>query len=156
LYIDDVFPERSLDSAFITEGGELLYADDGAAGPRAQGTTTLQRHAELETTLLALGRWARCWGVRFSSSKSGYVWFYHPGRAADPVPQHRLLLQQAPSNTIETPHVEKSQSPGVWLHGSLPPDRHFAHVAAKCSSVSRMLRAIQAPDRPPGFETIRT
>jgi hypothetical protein len=108
-----------------------------------------------------LGRWARRWGVRFSSSKSAVVWFRARGPTAQAIytndilslPAHQIAYNA--DTKIELPITDRYQYLGIWLDARFSSQPHFAHMKAKCQSVSAMLNSVQSPDAPPGFDVIR-
>ena len=57
---------------------------------------------------------------------------------------------------IHIPTVETYQYLGVWLSATGSSTAHFQHMRDRCQPVSNLLRGIQRPDGPPGFEVIRT
>ena len=164
LYIDDAFPRRALrpQRAFYADAGELLYADDSIATAGSDCPTADARHLQVQTTLDALGAWARLWGVRFSGDKSECVWFSDTdaasiAAAADAEARlPRFTIAHAAGETITVRPAREYQYLGVWLSSTLAPDRQFAHTVAKCSTASDVLRAIQTPAGPPGVHVIRT
>jgi len=71
LFINDIY-----DSVDNTAVNMYLFADDIAIVPVTSVHLTAQsRSTALRNSLLGLSAWARKWKVRFSPTKSAYVWF---------------------------------------------------------------------------------
>ena len=166
IFIDLAFPEKALAMAFVTDCGELLYADDGACAPPIEATL-LERYRALQHQLDALGAWAACWGVRFSAKKSAVVWF-HPlqmgskarakvdSRIAELDGSGELHIPYGGGPRVLLPAAKEYQYLGVWLTQDLSSDRQYLHIVERTVRVSAMIRALIAPGRPPGFQVIRT
>ena len=166
IFIDLAFPSTGLQVAFVTDCGELLYADDGACAPSIKATLEV-RYRELQWLLDALGAWAACWGVRFSAKKSAVVWF-HPlqmrskqrkrvdERIAALDGGGELRIPYDDTHSVPIPAATEYQYLGVWLTQDLSSDRQYLHMVERVTRVSAMIRALIAPGRPPGFPVIRT
>jgi len=98
LFIDDALPASARDAAFITLLGHLLFADDMALAPAVEADLA-SRHRQMQEALAHLGAWARRWGVRFSASKSGCVWFHRP-RSKQARLEAKAAAQQLPPFVI--------------------------------------------------------
>ena len=152
VFINDSHEQASATVALKHSAGYLLYADDMALAPNTQLNVT-ERHAQLQEALTALGDWARKWGVRFSATKSGVMWFFQGGTAKHTLTTARALpplsIQHADGPAIHLPFVEAYQYLGVWLNAKLTSHTHFRHVLEKCTPMSALLRRVQLPDAPP-------
>jgi hypothetical protein len=159
VFINDILQPSDSATAFKRDGGHLLYADDLALAPSIKHDLT-ERHAQLQSALTEVGEWAKRWGVRFSPTKSGVVWFYKNGTkpatraAAHALPA--LTVPHATGQAAQLPYVEEYQYLGVWLNAKLSAHTHFRFLAAKCAHTSALLGSVQSPDAPPGPEVIRT
>ena len=158
VFINDSHEQASATVALKHSAGYLLYADDMALAPNTQLNVT-ERHAQLQEALTALGDWARKWGVRFSATKSGVMWFFQGGTAKHTLTTARALpplsIQHADGPAIHLPFVEAYQYLGVWLNAKLTSHTHFRHVLEKCTPMSALLRRVQSPDAPPGPDVVR-
>jgi hypothetical protein len=145
-----------LASAFYTEAGNLLYADDVAIAPPSDADL-YQRHAALQQTLHHIGQWAAVWGVRFSSKKSGCVWFH---QRSTPAFQHALRLPSlsiplSPSHVTPIPIVNEYKYLGVWFDSLLSSDTHMKQTLPRVIAASNSIRSLIVPQFPPGPSTIR-
>ena len=159
VFINDSHKHTSTAKAFISRSGHLLYADDMAVAPSEEHDVT-HRHAQLQTALTALGRWAQRWGVRFSATKSGVLWFYKNGTKKATLNVAHILPpltipHAAGQPAIQLPVVQEYQYLGVWLNAKLTAHNHFRHLMAKCTPMSALLRGVQSPNAAPGPEVVR-
>jgi hypothetical protein len=159
VFINDIQQPLGSAVAFKRKAGHLLYADDLVLAPSAKHDVT-KRHEQLQRALTAVGEWAKRWGVRFSSSKSGVVWFHKTGGAKASLAAARALpaltIPHAAGQAAQLPYVEEYQYLGVWLNAKLSAHSHFRFLAAKCAHTSALLRGVQSPDAPPGPDVVRT
>ena len=82
VFINDALSEPLVSALFVTADGKLLFADDMTVAPATSLPSAVERAVALQSTLTALGTWARANGVRFSDSKSGVLWFHSAHHAA--------------------------------------------------------------------------
>jgi hypothetical protein len=166
-YINDMVPDDSSPqsrpaSSFFSDVGQLLYADDVAAGPGNLHSIRL-RAQQLQSYLNTIGAWASTWGVQFSPTKSSVVWFRLPAtqgrKAADqrsrPLPAFTIPCGSNPSQTVRLPTVSQYQYLGVWLHETLSATPQFEHVRASATSASNMVRGMLSHSSPPSPLVVR-
>ena len=148
----------SITRSFITEVGSLYYADDIAIAPPINYNLD-QRKIALQNYLTDLGDWAHRWGVRFSDTKSGCVWFHSPDFKMKHLNNIDYKINFSVNYTsqysISIPNTDRYQYLGVWFDETLSSKPHFAHMRSKCLTASNMIRGIINNDGPPDFSVIR-
>ena len=172
LYINDMLPPNedaatAPGAAFITRAGTLLYADDGTVAPGTTAPSITERTRQLQTRLDEIGKWADVWGVRFSATKSGCVWFRAPlarGRtAADQralgapgrLPTFTIPCPGDASLDVAIPNVTQYKYLGVWLHQALSPVAQVEHLMQSAAAASNLVRGMLSHRSPPGPAVVR-
>lgn len=172
LYINDMLPnndtaEASASTCFRQRNGTLLYADDAAAAPPSSSRSRIDRANHLQDTLTGIGRWADTWGVRFSASKSGCIWFRAPLTRGKTAADQRALTREGalrtfsvpcpsdPSLTIHIPNVEQYKYLGVWLHQAMSPTKQVEHVVQSATAASNLVRTMLSYRSPPSPGVVR-
>jgi hypothetical protein len=100
--------------------------------------------------------------VRFSSSKSGCVWFhlpdskYHLSSAETAAHQIQFSIPYGSSTqTVPIPNVPKYQYLGVWLHQNLSYIPQFEHMKTTATQASNLVRSSLSTAFPPSALVVR-
>jgi hypothetical protein len=176
LFINDLFPDlRSMEisTAFSTDPGQLLFADDIALAPPSLLTPvnsssdpaassanlhplSLSQLCEtMQSRLDSLGKWASLWGVRFSATKSGCVWFrFNHLRLSFRSPL-TFNIHYSLTQSLSIPNVSNYKYLGVFLDECFSPHPHITHVLKKARFYSNLLSSLCTRTNRPGYQILR-
>jgi len=152
LFINDLFDDDCVDVAFVSSVGRLLFADDIVSTPPLSSRFNML--STMNSCLERVGKWASLWGVRFSTSKSGCVWFQDIYKQLQG-PLYCFSIPYSSSAALAIPNVSSYKYLGVVLHEAFSAAPHTQHVLKKARFYSVMLSSLCNRTNRPGIEIMR-